>query len=77
MHINGIPMLVTISRNIRFVMVEALPNRNIPTLVKGIKSVATVYKRAGFHITTALMDGEFEAMRGNLADLEIALNKAA
>jgi hypothetical protein len=70
MHVNGIPMLVTISRNIRFATIEALPNRNIPTLLKGIKSVATVYKRAGFRITTTLMDGEFEAMRGDLADLE-------
>jgi hypothetical protein len=77
MYVNGIPMLVTISRNIRFATVEALPNRNILTLVKGIKSVATVYKRAGFRITTTLMDGEFEAMRGDLADLEIALNEAA
>jgi hypothetical protein len=46
-------------------------------LVKGIKAVATVYKRAGFHITTTLMDGEFEPMRGDLADLGIALNETA
>jgi hypothetical protein len=70
-------MLVTISWNIRFGTVEAIPNRHIGTLVSGIKSVATVYKRTGFHITTALMDGEFELMRGDLADLGIALNKAA
>lgn len=62
MHINGIPMLVTISRNIHFTTMEALPNCNIPTLVKGIKAIATMYKQAGFHITTTLMDGEFEAM---------------
>jgi hypothetical protein len=46
-------------------------------LVKGIKEVATVYKCTGFHITTALMDGKFEAMCGDLADLGIALNKTA
>jgi hypothetical protein len=57
--------------------VEALPNRNIGTLVTGIKSVVTVYKHAGFHVTTALMDGEFEAMCGDLADIGIALNEAA
>lgn len=43
MHVNGIPMLVTISRNVQFMTVEALPNQNIPMLVKGIKSVASVY----------------------------------
>lgn len=70
-------MLNTISRNIRFMTVDALPNCNILTLVKGIMSVATVYKRAGFCITTSLMDGKSEAVRGNLADLKIALNKLA
>jgi hypothetical protein len=77
MYVNGIPMLVTISRNIRFITVEALPNRNIPTLVNGVKAVATIYKRAGFRITTTLMDSEFEPMRGDLADLGIALNETA
>jgi hypothetical protein len=77
MYVNGIPMLVTISRSIRFATVEALPNRNISTLVKGIKAVATVYKRASFRITTTLMDGELEPMRGDLADLGIALNETA
>ena len=77
MHINSIPMLVTISRNIHFATVEALPNQNIQMLVKGIKAVATVYKHAGFHITTALMDGKFKVMCGDLADLAIALNKTA
>lgn len=77
MYVNGIPMLVTISNNIRFGTVEALPNRNFGTLVKGIKSVASVYRKGGFRIITAKMDGEFEALRGELADLEIGLNEAA
>jgi hypothetical protein len=77
MYVNGIPMLVTISQNILFVTVKALPNRNIPTLVNGIKAVATIYKCAGFRIMTTLMDGEFEPMRGDLADLGIALNETA
>ena len=43
MYVNGIPMLVTILRNIRFGTVEALPNHHVPTLVKGIKSIASMY----------------------------------
>ena len=43
MYINGIPMLVTVSHNIWFGTVEALPNCHLPTLIKGIKSVATMY----------------------------------
>ena len=71
MYVTGILTLVAISRNIRFATVKALPNRNISTLVKGIKAVATVYKRASFLITMTLMNGEFEPMRGDLADLGI------
>ena len=77
MYVNGIPMLLTISRNLHFATVEALPNRNMTTLVNGIKAVAKIYKRASFHISTTLMDGEFEAMRGDLADLGMALNETA
>ena len=77
MHVNGVPMLVTISRHIHFSTMEALLNRNIAMLVKGIKAIVAVYKYTGFHITTALMDREFKAMRGDLADLGIMLNKAA
>ena len=44
MYMNGIPMLITISHNIQFGTIEAWHNRNIGTLVNGIKLVATVYK---------------------------------
>ena len=46
------------------------------TLVKGIKSVTSMYRWAGFCIATAKMDGKFEAMCGDLADLGIGLNEA-
>jgi hypothetical protein len=79
MYVNGIPMLVTVSRNIRFATVEALPNHNIKTLVNAIKNVVTVYRRASFIITMTLMDGEFEPMRGDLSDISpgITLNETA
>ena len=77
MYVNRIPMLVMISRNIWFATIEALPNHNMLTLVKGIKSITSMYRWAGFHIITAKMDGKFEAMRGDLADLGIGLNEAA
>jgi hypothetical protein len=36
-----------------------------------------LYCRAGFKIVAALMDGEFETLQGDLADLGITLNTAA
>jgi hypothetical protein len=77
MYINGIPELVTISSNICFATVEALPNRNITMLVNGIKTVVTIYQRASFKVTTTLMDGKFELMQGKLADLGVTLNETA
>jgi hypothetical protein len=74
MYVNGIAMLVTVSRNIRFATVEALSNRKAPTIEKAIKAVKSVYLRSGFKITTALMDGEFETLRENLLDMRIQLN---
>jgi hypothetical protein len=44
-------------------------------LAKAIISVTTVYKQAArFHVTRALMDGEFNATRGHLAEHQITLN---
>ena len=78
MYVNGlIPMLVTVPHNIQFSTVEALPNHHLPTLIKGIKSVATMYQQARFWIVTAKMDGKFEPMCSNLVDLGIGLNEAA
>jgi hypothetical protein len=79
MYANGVPMMVTVSRNIRFATVEALPNSNIKTLVNVIKNMVTVYRRASFIVTTTLMDGKFEPIQGDLVDMSpgITLNKTA
>jgi hypothetical protein len=46
-------------------------------LIQGIKKIVKVYRRAGFKVISALMDGEFEPLRGELADIGVALNVAA
>lgn len=77
MYVNSIPFLVTISRHIKFGTIEALGNRKQASLIKGLKNVGQVYRRAGFHVTQALMDGEFEPLCGELAEVGIALNTTA
>jgi hypothetical protein len=74
MFVNSIPMLVTVSRHLRFGTVEELPSRSVTNLVKALTRVTKVYKRAGFRVTLSLMDGEFEPLRGNLADANVTLN---
>jgi hypothetical protein len=76
-YINKIPILVTISRHIRFGTIEAIPNKSNITLVKCVPNVMKLYTCGGFKVTSALMDGEFEALRGNLADNGVILNTTA
>jgi hypothetical protein len=63
---DGTPFLVTLSRNIKFVMVEHLPVRMANALVKHIERVLHVYGRGGFSVRMILMDGEFEKIKGIL-----------
>jgi hypothetical protein len=77
MFINNIPMLVSLSRGIKFGTIEDLPNRSGPSLLTGINKIIKLYKRSGFRIESALMDGEFEPLRNDLAEMGINLNVAA
>jgi hypothetical protein len=77
MYINRIPMLITISRHIRFGTIESIPYKANITLIQCLQNVIRLYTRGGFKVTYALVDGEFEALRGSLADNGVILNTAA
>ena len=77
MYVNKVPLLVTLSRNIKFGTMEAVADRKEATILKCIKGVVTLYRRAGFTVTTALMDGEFAPLRGGLAELGLRLNETS
>ena len=77
MYVNRVAMLVSISRNIKFGTIEAIPNNKSATIIRGETAIRQVYRRSGFNITVALMDGEFGHLRGELADLGIALNETS
>ena len=77
MYVNKVPLLVTLSRNVKFGTVEAVKDRKETTLMKSIATVVTLYRKAGFTVTTALMDGEFVPLRGGLAEIGIILNETS
>ena len=56
---------------------EAVADRKETTLLKSIKGVISLYKKAGFKVTVALMDGEFVPLCGGLAELGIRLNETS
>ena len=45
MYVNRVPLLVTLSRNIKFGTVEAVKDRKEATLLKGIATVTTLYRK--------------------------------
>ena len=77
MYVNKVPLLVTLSWNIKFGTVEAVADWKEATMLKCIKGVVSLYQKAGFKVTTALMDGEFLPLRGGLAELGLRLNETS
>ena len=77
MYVNKVLLLVTLSRNIKFGTMEAVADRREATILKFIKGVVTLYRKAGFKVTTALMDGEFVLLHGGLAELGLRLNETS
>ena len=77
MYVNKVPLLVTLSRNVKFGTVEAVKDRKETTLMKSITTVVTLYRKAGFTVTTALMDSEFVPLCGGLAEIGITLNETS
>ena len=67
-------MLVSISRNIKFGMIEAIPNNKSGVLLKSMRAIIQIYQRNGFVVEAALMDGEFAHLSGELASMGMALN---
>ena len=74
MHVNGVPMLVTKTRNLHFGTVDVLPGLTSKHIVDSIGGTISLYKHAGFNITTAMMDGAFEPLRGYLWSRGVVLN---
>ena len=75
MYMNKVPLLVTLSRNVKFGMVDAVADQKEATLLKYIGAVVTLYRKAGFKVTTTLMDGEFVPLHGGLTELGVTLNE--
>jgi hypothetical protein len=69
--IDGIPMLLTLSRRIKFVTTEHTPSRTAKQLSKHISRVLQIYYRAGIKVRYVLMDGEFEKVRAELPNVVV------
>ena len=74
LYVNKLLFIATISRHIHFGTVEFLRNQKAITLTEHIKQVNQLYRQQGFRPIYTLMDGQFEPLRGDLAEMGIQLN---
>jgi hypothetical protein len=74
MYVNKIAFLVTISRHIKFATIELIANRQEDTIGKCVTNIMQLYGSRGFLVNMTHADGEFEVLRGRLADAGSALN---
>jgi hypothetical protein len=77
MKVNKLPFLVTISRAIKFGTVAWLKNAKADTILQQIKTVHNTYIKRRFLMEIVEVDGQFEPLRGNLAEMGITLNKCS
>jgi hypothetical protein len=63
---DGIPFLLTVSRQIKFIMVEHVATRTAKSLSKHLERLPQVYLWGGFNVCTILMDGKFEKVQDEL-----------
>lgn len=77
MHLNGIALVVSISRALKFCTTEALENRRSETLLASIRNIKMTYGRRGFLVTQIAAENEFSSLDSHLANVGIALNTEA
>ena len=77
MFVNSIPFMMSIFCSISFGMVEPLTGTKAEHLLHAIKNIRNTYTQGGFKVDWMLMDGQFENLQGDIANLGIRLNEVA
>jgi hypothetical protein len=77
MKVNKMPFLMSISRAIKFGTVACLKNTKAETILAHIRNIRNIYVSQGFILEIVEVDGQFEPLRGDLAEMGITLNKCS
>ena len=76
MFVNGVPFVVSASRGINLLTAEFTASRTAKRLAGCIKNVLRIYHRSGCHVSTLLMDNEFEKLVEHLPTVVVNLTAA-
>jgi hypothetical protein len=74
MYVNKIAFLITISQHLKFATIKLLANCQEDTVEKCLTYVMEIYGSRDFVVNMTHADGEFEVVRGRLADARSTLN---
>ena len=77
MYINKIPFIVTLSRAIRFRIIEMNIDKRKSTIIKSHQQVINTYHRRGFKVRHILMYAQFDCIRKHMEMMGINLNTTA
>ena len=77
MFVNGLAFLVSVSRGLTLVTVSYLATRDVAALRRGMLQIVSVYRRRGFRVHTAMVDNQFDPLRGQVGDVDLNVTAAA
>jgi len=75
--IKKIPFMITTSRRIHFGTAKLTRDKTKKTIMTSIQQVVSAYHVRGFRVCNILVDGGFDCVGNNLADMGIPLNVAS
>ena len=71
MFVNGIPFLVTCSRDIKLITTEFLPFCTAKQLSSSLTKIVKVYARGGFIVRLVMMNMEFDKIKDEFDRVEV------
>lgn len=70
-YVQQVPILHSISRNVKFRTVQALRDQYKPTLLSGLQKILALYDHAGFKVNTVHADGQFAPLENELKPIQL------
>ena len=77
MYVAGINFLVMVSHGVNLITSEFIPTRKKDNLKDSLVHEIILYQNKGMHVTTALVDGEFDALSGKLGSTDLNATAAS
>ena len=77
MFVDGIPFFISMSRGIKFTTVEYLSRQTKKMLGNALQKIVTFYGTRGYHVGTALMDGDFKCLEGQVPGVHLNTTAAS